>query len=130
MNAPVGVLPPLAGPVRCVSLSDWLAEGESRFGPDRMIWRFVCPACGVVATPLNWMKVGAPLGAVAFACHGRWLPRCRAAFDPGPGPCDYSGGGLFNLNPVEILDPETREVLCRKFDFAPAPARSEGSPLR
>lgn len=82
---------------------EWQAEGERRFGPDLITWRFVCPVCGHVATPRDWQEAGAPQTAVAFSCVGRWSLRNRPALGgSGPGPCDYAGGGLFRLNPVEV----------------------------
>lgn len=72
------------------SLEAWHTEGVRRFGTDELLWRFVCPACGHVAS-------------VAFSCVGRFLKGSREAFGgKGPGPCNYSGGGLFGLNPVSI----------------------------
>ena len=73
-----------------------------RFGPDEMKWKFVCPACGYVASPEDWKNVGAKESHVAFSCTGRFLDSCRDAFEKGPGPCNYAGGGLIGLNPVEI----------------------------
>lgn len=95
-------------------LEQWQAEGARRFGPDPMTWRFVCPSCGYVASVQDYKDAGAPESAVAFSCVGRWLPRCVEMFQK-PGPCNYAGGGLFGLNPVEI---EGREA--RIFAFAEA----------
>lgn len=83
---------------------EWIAEGERRFGPDPLRWRFVCPACGHVATVEDWKRVGATDETVAFSCIGRWQTSPpRAAFGgKGPGPCDYAGGGLFRLNPQPV----------------------------
>jgi predicted RNA-binding Zn-ribbon protein involved in translation (DUF1610 family) len=80
---------------------EWEAEGSALFGPDRMAWRFVCPVCGHVTATRDWKDAGAPETAAAFSCVGRWLDGSRSAFEgKGPGPCDYSGGGLFRLNPL------------------------------
>jgi hypothetical protein len=82
---------------------EWLAEGEKLFGSDQMKWKFVCPACGVVTSVQDWKEAGAPETAVAFSCVGRWSGMKREAFGgEGPGPCNYAGGGLFNINPVKI----------------------------
>lgn len=35
---------------RTLTKSEWEAEAERRFGPDANGWRFVCPACGHVAS--------------------------------------------------------------------------------
>jgi hypothetical protein len=87
-----------------ISATDWRQEGERRFGPDPMNWRFVCPCCGYIATPKDWQTAGAKEGEVAFSCVGRRIGG-KDAFDrTGPGPCNYAGGGLFRLNPVRVID--------------------------
>ena len=98
-----------------VTRDEWLAEGKRRFGPSIMKWKFVCPCCGHVQSVQDYMDAGAPEGAVSFSCVGRYIESSRRAFQvgAGPGPCDYAGGGLFRLNPVEI------DGVCY-FDFADA----------
>ena len=92
---------------------EWIAEGRRRFGDDQLKWKFVCPTCKHVAAVEDWNKAGAPKGAVAFSCVGRWMDTARDAFaKTGKGPCNYAGGGLFMLNPVNVDD----HLL---FDFAP-----------
>lgn len=93
--------------------TEWLSEGERRFGPDQMKWRFVCPACKHVASVQDYKDAGASMTAVAFSCVGRWMDRPRDAFGDGPGPCNYAGGGLFGLNPLDV---DGRKY----FDFAEA----------
>lgn len=88
-----------------LTVKAWMAEGKERFGPDMRKWRFVCPVCGYVAAVEDWRAAGAP-DAVAVSCIGRYgeyAKRAREAFgQEGPGPCNYAGGGLFALNPVEV----------------------------
>ena len=98
----------------------WLAEATSRFGEDMMRWRFVCPCCGHVAAVQDWKDAGAPEGAVAFSCVGRWTSdEARGAFEgEGQGPCNYAGGGLFKLNPVVVVASDGSEHDV--FDFAEA----------
>lgn len=87
---------------------EWLGELASRFGDDPMQWRFRCPVCEHEATVQDYKDAGAPEGAVAFSCVGRWIEGSPAAFGDGDksvkgrGPCDYSGGGFFQLNPVFV----------------------------
>jgi len=102
--------------MRTTTLEEYMAEATRRFGPDRMKWKFVCPCCHHVASAEDYKKAGAPEGAVGFSCVGRWAGAKRGAFDNGPGPCDYAGGGLIGLNPVEIQGHE------RYFEFAEVPA--------
>jgi hypothetical protein len=95
---------------------EWQAEGKRRFGNDQMKWEFVCPACGHVASVADWKRVGASVGEVAFSCVGRHIDGSKKAFENGIGPCDYTGGGLFRINPIRVekLDGESIDF----FDFA------------
>jgi predicted RNA-binding Zn-ribbon protein involved in translation (DUF1610 family) len=98
-----------------MTVDEWQAEGARRFGPDQMSWQFVCPSCGHVAKVSDWKEAGAPQTAVAFSCIGRWTPSTATLLQTGTGPCDYAGGGLFQLNPVQVEG-------SRLFAFADAPA--------
>jgi len=90
-----------------LSKEEWLARGRELFGEDTLKWRFKCPRCGRVISVADWYTAGAPIGAVAFACIGRYVNWAG---------CDYAGGGLFHLNPVRVTDDNgtMREV----FEFA------------
>lgn len=83
---------------------EWYAEGKRLFGEDVMQWRFVCPSCGHIASVQDWKDAGAPEGAVAFSCVGRWMGSEKEIFDKSGGPCNYAGGGLFGLNPIKVDD--------------------------
>lgn len=88
-----------------MTAAEWNVEGTRRFGPDQMKWKFVCPVCGHVASIEDWKKVGASIREAAFSCIGRHIEGSRPAFEKeGKGPCTYAGGGLFRLNPVEVVD--------------------------
>lgn len=93
--------------------NEWYAEGTRLFGKDVMKWRFVCPSCGHIATVQDWHDAGADEDIVAFNCIGRSLPERSEAFGgKGTGPCNYTGGGLFNINPIRVGGQ-------RVFAFAP-----------
>lgn len=96
-----------------MTFQEWHDKGVKLFGEDKAKWAFVCPSCGHVATVQDYRDAGAPTGAVAYSCVGRWKgPRSNAFHGSGSGPCNYAGGGLIRLNPVEV-DGEFY------FDFAP-----------
>lgn len=117
------------GRVDEVTHSEWHAEGTRRFGPDEMTWRFVCPVCQHVASVQDYKNAGAPEGSVGYSCIGRWQGMRRDALGlngeairrgelppaEGPGPCNYTGGGLFQLNPVAV---EVGDVVTKVFAFA------------
>ncbi len=100
---------------------EWEAKGIALFGTDRRAWRFACPCCKHEATVADWMAAGAPEGAVAFSCVGRWAGSQREAFGSGPGPCNYAGGGLFGLNPVRVCGVGSSGCDSYVFQFAPLP---------
>lgn len=95
---------------KTMTQAEWIAEGTRRFGEFGLAWRFVCPSCGHVATPKDWRDAGAPEGAIAFSCVGRYLgAKGDNSFKRDGGPCNYAGGGLFKLNPVRVIDDEGKE---------------------
>lgn len=100
---------------------EWLAEAERRYGPDAVSWKFICPVCKHITSGQDWKDAGAPITAVAFSCVGRYLENPQIAFpEKGratKGPCNYTGGGLFQLNPVTIVMDDGTEHSA--FDFAP-----------
>lgn len=109
------------------SLEEWRAEGERRFGGDEMAWKWKCPSCGHVASAQDWQDAGAPVGAVAFSCVGRWKGgRPAKTFRRSGGPCDYAGGGLICINPV-IVTVDGHERL-NIFEFAESAEKEDIQP--
>jgi hypothetical protein len=108
--------------IRDTTVAEYKAEAIRRFGADPMKWRFVCPMCGFEASTQDWKDAGAPEGAVAFSCVGRYRegePRDAFATGKGNGPCNYTTGGLFNLSPVRVALPEGEPLYF--FELAEAP---------
>lgn len=89
-----------------MTVDEWRAEANRLFGSNRMKWRFVCPSCGHAAAAQDWKDAGAAEGHVGYSCIGRFTgdpdKAALSAFKSAGGPCNYAGGGLFNINPVEI----------------------------
>ena len=107
-----------------MSIDEWNKAGEKLFGEDRMRWRFKCPSCGWVARTQDYRDAGAPAGAVGFSCIGRYLDQEPAnMFDKPriPRPCNYAGGGLIGLNPIDVYEIQEGEKvsLLHVFQFAP-----------
>ena len=63
----------------------------------------------------DWKDAGASAGQVGFSCIGRNTGSTKEIFDKTGGPCNYAGGGLFALNPVEVDDGEYKHSM---FEFA------------
>lgn len=104
----------------------WQIEAIRRYGPLQPDWKFRCPSCLSVVTVRDYVNAGKSSGIdlervnrmVAFSCVGRLLPDPAEAFHPGSGPCNYAGGGLIGLNPVDVDG-------TRYFDFADDPLTSQ-----
>lgn len=104
---------------RVMSIGEWLAEGEKRFGPSRLKWKFKCPACGWVQAVEDfrpYKHLGATAETARFNCIGRYQGARRPAFGRGDGPCDYTSGGLFDLRTLSIRTADGQ--LHKTFDFA------------
>lgn len=107
---------------------EWMAEARERFGDDPSKWRFVCPVCGTVQTAESFkahteLDGGQISGVLGFSCIGRFA--VGGCDRPGLGDraertgkgtaigCNYTGGGLFKLNPVEVEhDGRTHQVFA------------------
>jgi hypothetical protein len=88
---------------RQITKKEWEEEGTKKFGDDMMKWKFVCPACGHIASIQDWRDIGADEGEVAFSCVGRHVENHGTLFDKGQKqPCNYAGGGFFTMNPVHV----------------------------
>lgn len=89
------------------TLDQWKKLGEEKYGKNQYNWKFKCPACGYIATPQDYIEAGAP-DAIAFSCIGRFKGIAQSGIFPKDGkikkgiPCDYAGGGLFKLNPINV----------------------------
>ena len=104
---------------RTVTLEEFKKEAVARFGLDKMDWKFVCPGCGHIASVRDYKDADAPEGAVGYSCLGRYLEEFRPWLGgEGPGPCDYTQGGLFGIAPVEIIADDGKKH-CR-FELAPS----------
>jgi hypothetical protein len=109
--------------VRRMTLQEWSDEGTRRFGPIQMKWKFVCPACGFVQSVEDFRPFkahGATVEDARFNCIGRFAgPKREALGGNGPGPCNYTSGGLFDLRKLTVVLPDGKEI--RTFDFAEVP---------
>lgn len=86
---------------RQITLREFIAEGEKRFGEDRRKWLFLCPSCGTVQSSEDFRSVGQSDKEInrniAFSCIGR--------FDETKG-CDWTLGGLLRIHTLEVLPPD------------------------
>jgi hypothetical protein len=107
-----------------MTVAEWLAEGERRFGANPIDWRFVCPVCGNVASGHDFKAAGATdPDVMRCECIGRYTGG-RTLGEKGPGPCDYAGYGLFRLSPVRVTTPDGKVV--HSFAFGDPVDAAEG----
>ena len=97
---------------------EWINDGKQLFGDDMLKWKFVCPSCSHIQTPEDFRQYkdkGATPDTAYFNCIGRYDGHEDVDMCSGKSPCNYTGGGLFGLNPVEVThDGKT----IRVFSFA------------
>ena len=100
-----------------MTIDAWRAEALRRGGGGFGSVRFLCPSCGNVATPDDFVAVGANAADAAVECIGR-ASRPMAPNVPGGRPCDWAAYGFFGTLGrgvvVEFPDGTTRE----SFAFA------------
>lgn len=115
---------PHSKPIR-ISHAEWLAEAERRYGRQLRAIRFRCPSCGFLQSGEDFlalpMEVDQVLRVFGYSCIGRWTsgPPVAEAFTGGPGPCNYTSGGLIGIAPVHVLMDDGTERPT--FDFADEP---------
>lgn len=94
--------------------AEWEAEGERRFGPDKMKWRFVCAACGHEQCAEDFRQFkdrGAEPGHAYNRCIGR--------YDRSIADCDWAAFGLLGtMGKGRIITSPDGDV-SEIFDFAP-----------
>lgn len=105
------------GMLPVLTLDEWLSEGQKRFGKEKLNWKFICPSCGHIASGSDWINAGASQNAIAFSCVGRATGAKETIMTKNKGPCNYTGGGLFKLNPQPIKFEDG--TVCNFFEFAP-----------
>lgn len=104
-----------------LTLAEWLALGEKLFGPEKLEWRFVCPACKHVQKPIDfrpYKEQGVTAETAYMNCIGRYDGHGSNDMFSGKQPCNYTSGGLLNLNPLSV---SSGEETFRVFDFDRTP---------
>lgn len=94
-----------------ITQEDWLAEARRRFGDDPKGWRFRCPSCGNVATPADFLALGADGQRASGECIGRVHVEqgTTQRVDGNTKPCNWAAMGLFRLpSVVEVAYTEPR----------------------
>lgn len=103
--------------ITVMTKEDWQALGTQLFGPNMMEWRFVCPACGNIASVedfASYKEQGANPNSATCECIGRYDGHEAVVMGTAK-PCNYAGYGLIDLCPVRVMDGD-KEIKCFAFD--------------
>jgi hypothetical protein len=96
---------------------EWYARGTELFGAGYLDWRFVCPACGHIASVRDFKQYkdqGANPNTATCECIGRYDGHESVVMGTAK-PCNYAGYGLFDLCPVRVMDGD-KVIKCFAFD--------------
>ena len=91
-----------------VMWEEWIAQGETLFGTDRMKWKFVCSSksCSRIQSAESikeQMEKGEPSLRYGLLEDGHRLSPDSACYSP---TCNWVAGGLFHSGKLIIHDPE------------------------
>lgn len=123
----------MADEKRRLTVEAWQLEGAAKYGPNVMLWKFRCPSCGMVQSGMDYRSWNANVREIdvrlAFSCIGRLISERNINLpvvdfmekSVGYG-CNYAGGGLFRVAPLEVvfgINGETgAEAIRPVFDWA------------
>lgn len=80
---------------RQMTLEEFQAAGEASG------WRFCCPMCGNVATPLDFKATGASPQRAAQECIGRTMTPMPQP-EKGKKPCNWAAFGLLRIGGIMV----------------------------
>ncbi|MUG45487.1 VVA0879 family protein [Paenibacillus woosongensis] len=95
------------------ALLEWRTEAVTRFGEKTAFWKFVCPKCGNVQSPKDFVDVGIDQEKAANMSYQGCIG--RAVKDQGCNWAAYGFLGTMGKGRI-IIAPDGREV--EVFDFA------------
>jgi hypothetical protein len=105
-----------------MNAEEWRAKAVELFGRSGRNWRFKCPKCGGVQTPMDFVKRGETKEEAARLapqqCIKRKAALSRGSRDLKKDECDWAAFGLFR-GPVIVTDDDGHDVPV--FEFAPLP---------
>jgi hypothetical protein len=99
------------------TLEEWKKEAIEKFGENPEDWKFVCPACGNVASGKDFKEAGAEQNDIYCTCIGRHNRKESTTKKDEVG-CDWAAYGLFQTlgkGRIVVTD-EGKEI--QVFDFA------------
>lgn len=97
--------------MRTITLEEFQREGAEKK------WRMLCPACGNIASPDDFKKLGADPQRAAQECIGRAMTP-RVHLEPGKTPCDWAAFGLFKTLGKGMHVKFDDDTTVETFEFA------------
>lgn len=97
------------------TLEEWRNEAVERFGEKTANWKFICPRCGGVQSPQDFIEHGLEPQDAANTSYQECIGRKVTGIG-----CDWAAFGLFGTlgKGREVITEDGRTVEI--FDFAPA----------
>ena len=91
-----------------LTVSEWQAIAEPKFGKDIKQWKFKCCICGDEQTLQDFIdaEVYEAEKKFYFSCIGRYVPNRG---------CDYTLGGLITLAHTEVFNEEGKAIPVFEF---------------
>ena len=91
------------------TMDEWKKEATRRFGPDKMNWKFKCPACSHIQSMRDFSN--------AHLEPERAITNCASRYGIGGiKTCKWTTGGFLRFNQTYVIDKEYFPHLV--FDFA------------
>ena len=99
-----------------MSLQEWISKGEALFGKNIEDWKFVCPACGHIASVKEFTELGVDADYAKGNCIGRLTGKGSPVEGDNSG-CNWTAGGLFGTlgKGVKVSRPDGKVVEAFMF---------------
>lgn len=83
----------------------WFKKGSQLFGHNKLLWKFKCPSCNRVQSPMD-LKPFKDKGATPNDAYQKCIGRFTGGKN-GPHKCDWASFGLFS-GPDTVMDGKTK----------------------
>lgn len=95
--------------MKTITLEEWRALAEPKYGKDIKSWKFKCASCGETQTLQEFIDYGIPEADTRFffSCIGRWVKERG---------CKWTLGGLLSIHTTEVISQEGEKIAV--FEFA------------
>lgn len=98
--------------VERITHAEYLKRIRAQESPSRDLISFVCPMCRTHQSMRDLIEAGAGKTEaeveryIGFSCVGRWTDAGSPRGEPDGAPCNWTLGGLFRFNRLEVEHPD------------------------